>query len=41
MMSQSGPMGAESSYYEGLDPGYMAANTKFHRIEELKASERL
>ncbi|WP_406886162.1 type II secretion system minor pseudopilin GspK [Acinetobacter baumannii] len=32
----TGPMGAESSYYEGLDPGYMAANTKFHRIEELK-----
>ncbi len=32
----TGPMGAESSYYEGLDPGYMAANAKFHRIEELK-----
>lgn len=32
----AGPMGAESSYYQGLDPSYMAANTKFHRIEELK-----
>lgn len=32
----SGPMGAESNYYEGLDPGYLASNAKFHRIEELK-----
>lgn len=32
----SGPMGAESSYYEGLDPSYLASNAKFHRIEELK-----
>lgn len=31
-----GPMGAESSYYEGLDPSYLASNAKFHRIEELK-----
>jgi len=29
-------MGAESSYYEGLDPSYLASNAKFHRIEELK-----
>lgn len=32
----SGPMGAESNYYEGLAPGYLASNAKFHRIEELK-----
>lgn len=32
----SGPMGAESSYYEGLEPSYLASNAKFHRIEELK-----
>lgn len=32
----SGSMGAESSYYEGLDPSYLASNAKFHRIEELK-----
>lgn len=31
-----GAMGAESSYYQGLDPAYLASNTKFHRIEELK-----
>ena len=32
----TGAMGAESSYYQGLDPAYLASNTKFHRIEELK-----
>ncbi len=31
-----GAMGAESNYYQGLDPAYLAANTQFHRIEELK-----
>ena len=29
-------MGAESSYYQGLDPAYLTPNTKFHSIEELK-----
>jgi len=32
----TGAMGAESSYYQGLDPAYLASNTKFHGIEELK-----
>ena len=32
----SGPMGAESSYYQGLSQPYVAPNTKFHRVEELK-----
>ena len=32
----TGAMGAESSYYQGLDPAYLASNTKFHSIEELK-----
>ncbi|MCE1270699.1 MAG: type II secretion system minor pseudopilin GspK [Acinetobacter sp.] len=31
-----GAMGAESSYYQGLDPAYLTPNTKFHSIEELK-----
>ena len=31
-----GPMGAESSYYQGLNPSYMAANLPFFSIEELK-----
>ena len=29
-------MGAESNYYQGLDPAYLAPNTKFHSVEELK-----
>ncbi|RPE31215.1 type II secretion system protein K (GspK) [Acinetobacter sp. BIGb0102] len=32
----TGPMGAESSYYQGLDPAYLTPNTKFHSVEELK-----
>ena len=31
-----GPMGAESSYYQGLSAGYSAANTQFNAIEDLK-----
>ena len=31
-----GAMGAESNYYQGLPNGYLAANTQFHQIEELK-----
>ena len=32
----SGAMGAESSYYQGLDPGFLSPNRKFNSIEELK-----
>ncbi|MEG0651365.1 MAG: type II secretion system minor pseudopilin GspK [Acinetobacter sp.] len=32
----TGAMGAESSYYQGLDPAYLTPNTKFHSVEELK-----
>ncbi len=32
----TGAMGAESSYYQGLDPAYLTPNTKFHSIDELK-----
>ena len=32
----TGAMGAESSYYQGLQPPYLAPNTQFHNIEELK-----
>ncbi|EPF83491.1 type II secretion system protein K [Acinetobacter gyllenbergii] len=32
----TGAMGAESSYYQGLDPAYLVPNTKFHSVEELK-----
>ncbi|WP_130802690.1 type II secretion system minor pseudopilin GspK [Acinetobacter ihumii] len=32
----TGAMGAESSYYQGLQRPYLAPNTKFHSIEELK-----
>ena len=32
----TGAMGAESNYYQGLDPSYLASNTKFHQVEELK-----
>lgn len=32
----TGAMGAESSYYQGLDSAYLTPNTKFHSIEELK-----
>ncbi|AXY60313.1 type II secretion system minor pseudopilin GspK [Acinetobacter sp. WCHAc010052] len=32
----SGSMGAESNYYQGLNPGYLPANNKFHSVEELK-----
>lgn len=32
----TGAMGAESSYYQGLQPPYLAPNTQFHSIEELK-----
>lgn len=32
----TGAMGAESNYYQGLEPAYLTANTKFHSIEELK-----
>lgn len=31
-----GAMGAESSYYQGLDPAYLASNTPFHNVKELK-----
>ena len=31
-----GAMGAESNYYQGLDPAYLTPNTKFHSVEELK-----
>ncbi|WP_445115858.1 type II secretion system minor pseudopilin GspK [Acinetobacter sp. WZC-1] len=31
-----GAMGAESSYYQGLPNGYLAANAPFHSIEELR-----
>ncbi|OTG65213.1 type II secretion system minor pseudopilin GspK [Acinetobacter silvestris] len=31
-----GAMGAESNYYQGLPRPYLAANTQFHQIEELK-----
>ncbi len=31
-----GGMGAENSYYQGLPQGYLAANSKFHSVEELK-----
>lgn len=32
----TGAMGAESNYYQGLPNSYLAANTQFHQIEELK-----
>ncbi|ENX34025.1 hypothetical protein F889_02689 [Acinetobacter colistiniresistens] len=32
----TGAMGAESSYYQGLDPAYLVPNTKFHSVDELK-----
>lgn len=32
----SGAMGAESSIYQGMEPAYLASNTKFHNVEELK-----
>ncbi|MFW1837058.1 type II secretion system minor pseudopilin GspK [Acinetobacter gyllenbergii] len=32
----TGAMGAESSYYQGLDPAYLVPNTKFHSVGELK-----
>lgn len=32
----TGAMGAESNYYQGLDLSYLASNTKFHQVEELK-----
>ena len=32
----TGAMGAESNSYQGLDPSYLASNTKFHQVEELK-----
>lgn len=32
----SGAMGAESNMYGGMDPAYLASNTKFHNVEELK-----
>ena len=32
----SGPMGAESNYYQGLPNGTLPPNAKFHSIEELK-----
>lgn len=31
-----GAMGAEASYYQGLPQGYLAPNSKFHNVEELK-----
>ncbi|NNG81998.1 type II secretion system minor pseudopilin GspK [Acinetobacter sp. ANC 5378] len=31
-----GAMGAEASYYKGLPQGYLAPNSKFHSVEELK-----
>ena len=32
----SGTMGAENGYYQGLPQSYLAANAKFHSVEELK-----
>ena len=32
----TGAMGAESNYYQGLDPAYLAPNSLFHSAEELK-----
>ena len=32
----TGAMGAESNHYQGLDPSYLASNTRFHQVEELK-----
>ena len=32
----TGAMGAESNYSQGLDPSYLASNTRFHQVEELK-----
>lgn len=32
----TGAMGAESNYYQGLNPGYLSPNRKFVSIEELK-----
>ena len=32
----SGPMGAESNYYQGLPNGSLPPNAKFHSVEELK-----
>lgn len=32
----SGSAGAESSYYQGLSRPYLAANTKFHSVDELR-----
>ena len=32
----TGAMGAESNYYQGLDPSYLASDTRFHQVEELK-----
>ncbi|WP_312087557.1 type II secretion system minor pseudopilin GspK [Acinetobacter variabilis] len=32
----SGPMGAESNYYQGLPNGSLPPNTRFHSVEELK-----
>lgn len=32
----TGAMGAESNYYQGLEPAYLTPNTKFHSVEELK-----
>lgn len=32
----SGPMGAESNYYQGLPNGSLPPNAKFHNVEELK-----
>lgn len=32
----SGPMGAESQYYLGLNPGYLPANRMMSNVEELK-----
>jgi len=32
----TGAMGAESNYYQGLNPAYLASNTMFHSVEELK-----
>ena len=32
----TGAMGAESNYNQGLDPSYLASNTRFHQVEELK-----
>ena len=31
-----GAMGAEASYYQGLPQGYLAPNSKFHSVDELK-----